>query len=60
MRGRKRLGKVSDSQWMMRGVEEVGEVGGAWVVETKINGGEVDDFWNKEPKILGSKRGLSS
>ena len=60
MRGRKRLGKVSDSQWMVRGVEEVGEVGGAWVVETKINGGEVDDFWNKEPKILGSKRGLSS
>ena len=59
MRGRKRLGKVSDSQWVVRGVEEVGEVGGAQVVETEVNGGEVDDFWNKEPKILGSKRGLS-
>ena len=59
MRGRKRLGKVSDSQWVVRGVEEVGEVGGAQVVETEVNSGEVDDFWNKEPKISGSKRGLS-
>ena len=38
MRGRKRLGKVSDSQWVVRGVEEVGEVGDAQVVETEVNG----------------------